>query len=463
MKFIARMHEWLSPRMGAGLVGMLVLALMGLLMLALPDAGTRAYGVSEGYRELSRMLYGFDLGAISEEKGFLYPLVLAIGRALGMEHFEAVSLFNLAGVSVLAWRMYARGLRTLSGYTGLIGLVLLLSRKNMGFATAYLPEAISLGVAGLFLALLLEAYAGRRTLNRRLGLTAGALFLAYHHNAAWLYGFGAMLPVWVWMMHRRSGVEDLKRLAAQTLLVTAVLAGGVMLTNAGNQVADNSGGKTAALSMETFKLTGADAVKVKAAAANHGGTLPAALLLDDPGLFIKYATHRGWVAAQTAFTSPTGAHGVCAQDLGTPRGLPGWSCGVLAVGSFFGYGLFLLAMLVMWAMRRRMDPEIGAGLTLLGTFWALALVYGLVPWSNAHRFMFTALTYGALAFPMAVLFLRVAIKRMRQPAGATGVQSRTGPPPTIKTARPSGTPAAKDAPPAGGPPSGPPPDTPWRG
>ncbi|MDH4229910.1 MAG: hypothetical protein OEW11_09260, partial [Nitrospirota bacterium] len=96
---------------------LLCAALLGMLVFAPLEAPLRHYATSGSYQDVADLLGSFGIKAFWQERGAIYPLILALSGALGMAHYAAVGLFNLAGIGVLAWRLAAHGMGKLALYT----------------------------------------------------------------------------------------------------------------------------------------------------------------------------------------------------------------------------------------------------------------------------------------------------------------------------------------------------------
>ena len=143
-----------------GLVLFLIAALVGVLIIAVPDDHVHKYPDSGGYLSGAERLLRFDPGALVANRAVIYPMVLAFHKATGISHFLTVSLFNLAGLACLVWRLFRRRWHVAACVVTGIGTFLLFSHVNLGFATSYLRESVLIGVTALHFALLMEAVLG---------------------------------------------------------------------------------------------------------------------------------------------------------------------------------------------------------------------------------------------------------------------------------------------------------------
>ncbi|MDH5527036.1 MAG: hypothetical protein OEY97_06965 [Nitrospirota bacterium] len=410
--YLLRIQNWLIGDPSRTLRVMLLIGLGGLLYLALPDSGTKSYGVSAGYKETAALFSSWSPKGFIQAQGALYPLVLAIGAGLGMAHYVAVGLFNIIGIGVLVSRMHTRGLSRMAMITGATAGLLLFSQKNLGFATARLPESIALGGMALVVTLLFEAYGGKRDFKKRMGFTLGAIFLGYHVSPALLFGMTLLLPMWVWALAVRSGVAGTHKLAIHAAIGTLLVVGGIGMLNGQPQMVDNI--KDGQTRISTFALSKKDAGAVRKLAKEHGRELPGAMLQSQPGLFVTYGFKRVVPALWNGFVKNTGSSGVCSQGLGHPRGLPGWTCSVTAWATYFGYSIMFLGGLAAWGLRRKLEQETAAVLLLAGGFWGIAAAFGFGAFTSTGRYLYFALAYGMLAMPLTALFFRPVFTRLRQ-------------------------------------------------
>ncbi|MDH4230045.1 MAG: hypothetical protein OEW11_09955 [Nitrospirota bacterium] len=404
--------QWFAAAPERPFLVLLCTALTGMLVFAPLEAPVRHYATSGSYQDVADLLGGFGIKGFWQERGALYPLILALSGGLGMAHYAAVGLFNLAGIGVLAWRLAARGMGRLALYTALAGGVMLFSAVNVGFATSLLPEAVALGGAALCVALWLEVWVGGRSFRATCGLMALSMWLAYHLGGALFYAAAVGLPVWLWVLVPRCGVGEPGPRRNVVALVSLMVVGGVVLSNPNLKLIDNVG-RSGAVRMDTYAMQAESAARARAVGVTYGSRLPLELAVSRPALFFSYTFGKAVPALWHGFALPLGRYGVCTQERGNPHGLPGVVCGAVAWGVGLGYLLLLGAALGAWALRRSLEAETGALLVLSGVFWGTAGLICLVAWNDAPRFLFLPLAYGVVAMPLAAHFFLPVAARLK--------------------------------------------------
>lgn len=448
------------------LSGFLAVALVGMVVLAVPDASVKSAPDTMGYMTTAKGLAALDPHALFRSRAFLYPLLVAVHRATGLPHHWTVSLFNLAAVCLLVWRLHARRMRGAALATAGVALVLFLSPVNMAYSAIYLRESVVLGVSALHLAFLVEAVRGPWRLPARLGLTALALLTAYHFKGLYAYLFVAAGPFLIWAQMRASGRRGGALMAGGAVLATLVLVAGTWATNPNNDArrkgltllgvlvnspipayyaahpdALNDREATRDMAFMAFHMD-----RIRAAARDRGvassGISPHAMdrfyekqygqslaargealfwqaARDRPLPFALFLLARARYILPPVWLSPTS---VCRPTWGLPRGLPVAACRPVAWCVFASWLVVPLLAVGLCLRRRRVPTAAAAAVGLWGMGTGLALVLCIVGYSDFERLSIDALMYGALSLPLVVALLRDASSEPSHaaPAGVTG-------------------------------------------
>jgi hypothetical protein len=442
-------------------------AVAGIAVLAVPDAQVETTPDSLGYLAVARGLAAHDAHALVSNRAFLYPLLLALQRATGLSHYLVVSLFNLAALTLLVWRLYVRGPHGAAVATAAVGLVLLLSAPNIDYSSVYLRESVVLGVTALHLALLIEALRGPWQLPARLGFTAAALLVAYHFKGLYAYVFAVAGPLLLWPQLRAAGWRASWRPAAVAVVAAVVLVAATWATNPANDARQKDMTLLGVLvnsDVPQYYMRSQERLEDPHAASDltfifyavfnirreesrtglphdrispfevdrryrerYGTSLAARsrdLLLDvaadKPWAFAWFLVNRLTTYLPQVWLSGLPGRSVCGSYWGIRRGLSEEACRPLAWTVAAAWGVLPLLALFVWVARRRLAPEGVAALGLVGMGAGLALMLGEVGYSDLGRLNLAPFMYGALALPAALGMLAEAARRPKPATGGSG-------------------------------------------
>lgn len=446
---------------------MFAAAVAGIAFLAVPDSRVQATPDSLGYLAVARGLAAHDAHALVSDRAFLYPLLLTLQRATGLSHYLTVSLFNLAALMLLVWRLYVRGPRGAAVATAAVGLVLLLSAPNIDYSSVVLRESVVLGVTALHLALLIEALRGPWRLPVRLGFTAAALLVAYHFKGLYIYVFAVAGPLLLWPQLRAAGWREVWRPAAVAVLAAVVLAAATWATNPANDARQKDMTLLGVLvnsDVPQYYMRSQQRLEDPHAASDltfifyavfnirreetrtgrpHGRISPfevdrryqesygTSLAARSRHLLLEVAADRPWAFAGflvnrlTSYLPQVWLYGlpgrsVCASYWGIRRGLPPEACRPLVWMVAAAWGVLPLLALFVAVARRRLAREGVAALGLVGMGAGLALMLGEVGYSDLGRLNLAPFMYGGLALPAAMGMLVEAARRPKPATGSPG-------------------------------------------
>ena len=444
--------------MGVGLMFVFAAAVIGILALAVPDDRIHTYPDSGGYLRVAERLMKFEPGALAERRGFVYPLIVSVHKATGLSHFFTVSFFNLSSLALLAWGLFKRGWRIPACTAGGLGIFLLFSHVNLGFATSYLRESIVLGVTALHLAVLVEAVLGPWPVPGRIGLVAVSLLVLYHWKAMYLFPFFVAGPFWIWAALRQAGLKWPFRTLVFSIFGTILMAAGTWATNPNNDAAIrgcNLIGELLRSPAPAFYANKPEIVKDDKAlealrfmawcqanlrgkegyTSGDGEVNPylveplfkerfgsslwdqatriyLLLALNDPGRFLLYVTKRAWIVVGMAFEKGE----VCSQPLGERTGLPGVVCKPIAWVVFYMIPIAMITALVMLFVRREQNgPVLALVCGVCAMLAVLVSVIAVASYNAFDRLFFPGLVYSLLGLPIAVFGIISTEQRFIKP------------------------------------------------
>ena len=430
-----------------GLVFFFIAALAGILIIAVPDDHVHKYPDSGGYLSGAERLLKFDLEALVANRAFIYPLILAFHKATGISHFLTVSLFNLAGLACLAWRLFRRRWHVAACIMTGIGTFLLFSHVNLGFATSYLRESVLIGVTALHFVLLMEAILGPWTIWARIGLITASVLILYHWKVIYVFSFLIAGPFWLWAVSKREGFKGIIRPLIFSLVGTVIICAAVWITNPNNDTALKGGNLIGVLLRTPIpeyyagrpeivrdddvlhalkfmawcraNLRGKDGYISGDREVNpfliepiyknefnkslwaQGDHIYILLTLHDPWHFIPYIAKRAWMLARISFEKGV----VCNQPLGEKMGLPRYGCVSFAKGIFYLIPIMLIAGTGVALIRRRLDWDLASAFGVIGMTVGLAMLLGVASYISFDRLFYPCFTYGVFSVPMAAFML----------------------------------------------------------
>lgn len=420
------------------LLVLLGFSLIASLWLGLHDRPLRSTPDSAGYLAVADQLRALDPSGLAGARAVAYPLVLALHKGLQLPYFLTVQLFNLLGAALLVWRLLAHRLTRPALATGLLATLLLWEDKQFGFTSLYLREGILIGITGLHLALLVEAFYSRRKLNLRLALVALALLIGFHFKGLYLYPFALAAPWLLWgLLVRHHNSQG--RAAAMALLGTVLLIPLVALSNPHNDQNLKGMSLIGMLVNSPIPASMADALpdRPQAAArfrymveyrqqqyqqglpryshvdpftmdrdyrkrfgeplASHGVALYLTVLRHAPLRMIRYLWRRAVALLKIEFIATR--DGMCLRIWGTPGGLPSSLCRPLSVG-VVGLWMALPIMLLISLWRQRgLTRESAVVVALGGMSSGLVVLVTAVGYTDYGRLFEAGFLYAVLSLP----------------------------------------------------------------